>query len=149
MFGGRSGGIRETESLAFEMGECYLPPDSNAGEEEEKRIELELRERYFKLPPSKRVNYTKLGVISPFICPWKILLKDWTGGEGGSQSPENRFFVLRNKSILDTLQVMLHKTLIMSIGSLTNSFFLTNYFFFRIVLSKRKLFQLWKTMKTA
>lgn len=118
MFGGRSGGIRETESLAFEMGECYLPPDSNAGEEEEKRIESELRERYFKLPPSKRVNYTKLGVISPFICPWKILLKDWTGG---SQSHENRFFVLRNKSILDTLQVMLHKTLIMSIGSLLNN----------------------------
>lgn len=104
MFGGRSGGIRETESLAFEMGECYLPPDSNAGEEEEKRIESELRERYFRLPPSKRVNYIKLGIISPFICPWKMLLKDWRS----PQSSENDFFVLRNKNVLDTLQVIRH-----------------------------------------
>lgn len=103
MFGGRSGGIRETESLAFEMGECYLPPDSNAGKEEEKRIESELRQKYFRLPPSKRVNYVKLGIRSPFICPWKVLLKDWKS----TQSPENNFFVLRNKNVLDTLQVKL------------------------------------------
>lgn len=105
MFGGRSGGIRETESLAFEMGECYLPPDSNAGEKEEKRIEFEMKQRYFKLPPSKRVNYVKLGIKSPFICPWKVLLKDW----GSPQSPENAIFVLRNKNSLDTLQVKLYK----------------------------------------
>ncbi|XP_049873943.1 ribonucleases P/MRP protein subunit POP1 [Pectinophora gossypiella] len=98
MFGGRSGGLRETESLAFEMGECYMPPDSNAGREEEKRIESELRERYFKLPPSKRVNYTKLAVNSPFIPPWKVLLKDW------SNTTVEDFFILRNKKLLDTLQ---------------------------------------------
>lgn len=118
MFGGRSGGIRETESLAFEMGECYLPPDSNAGEEEEKRIESELKERYFRLPPSKRVNYIKLGILSPFICPWKMLLKDWRS----HQSLETDFFVLRSKSTLDILQVMLQKTFNhnVTLGSLLN-----------------------------
>lgn len=104
MFGARSGGIRETESIAFEMGECYLPPDSNAGEEEEKRIKSELKERYFRLPPSKRVNYIKMGIVSPFICPWNMLLKDWRS----TQNLKNQFFVLRNKNILDTMQVMLH-----------------------------------------
>lgn len=99
MFGGRSGGLRETKSLAFEMGECFLPPDSDAGKVEEKRTEVELREKYFKLPPSKRVNYAKLAINSPFVCPWEILLKDW------SSTPVDEFFVLRNRNNLSTLQV--------------------------------------------
>ncbi|XP_061715063.1 ribonucleases P/MRP protein subunit POP1 [Cydia pomonella] len=98
MFGARSGGLRETESLAFEMGEHHIPPDSEAGKAEEKRIEMELKERYFKLPPSKRVNYAKLGVNSPFICPWKMLLKDWTS------SSVDDFFILRDRKLLDQIQ---------------------------------------------
>lgn len=101
MFGARSGGLRETESLAFEMGECYLPPDSEAGREEENRIEKEMRDKYFRLPPSKRVNYMKLGVSTPFICSWKKLLSDW------SNSTVDSFFVLRDKSLLYNLQVNL------------------------------------------
>lgn len=99
MFGARSGGLRETESLAFEMGECYLPPDSNAGKDNEKRLELELRERHFRLPPSKRGNYTKIAINSPFICPWNVLLTDW----GDTQVHD--YFVLRNRTILSDLQV--------------------------------------------
>lgn len=99
MFGARSGGLRETESLAFEMGECYLPPDSEAGSQNEKRLELELKERYFKLPPSKRVNYVKLGINSPFLCPWRLLLKDWSDIE------VNKFYVLRDCRILEEIQV--------------------------------------------
>lgn len=98
MFGARSGGLREAESLAFESGECYLSPDSEAGKLEEKRIAMNLKERYFKLPPSKRVNFMKLGVIAPFECPWKILLKDW------SSSNIEELFVLRNKQMLGLLQ---------------------------------------------
>lgn len=101
MFGARSGGLRETENLAFEMGECDIPPDSEAGKEEQKRIESELREKYFKLPPSKRVNYLKLGINTPFICAWNILLKDW------SKISCNNFFVLRIKSHLDMIQVLI------------------------------------------
>ncbi|CAH2091046.1 unnamed protein product [Euphydryas editha] len=103
MFGARSGGLRETENLAFEMGECYLPPDSEAGKLEEKRIESELKDKYFKKPPSKRVNYIKLAVPSPFICPWNILLKDWGSNDGDKQ------FILRETSILHTLQDCLIK----------------------------------------
>lgn len=99
MFGARSGGLRETESLAFEMGECYLAPDSDAGKDNEKRIELELRERYFRLPPSKRVNYIKIAINSPFICPWNVLLTDW------SDKQVNKYFVLRDKTILNIIQV--------------------------------------------
>lgn len=100
MFGARSGGLRETENLAFEMGECYLPPDSEAGKLEEKRIESELKAKYFKRPPSKRVNYIKLGVPSPFICPWNILLKNWGCND-------DKLFILRERTILHTLQVNL------------------------------------------
>ncbi|KAM3966154.1 LOW QUALITY PROTEIN: POP1 ribonuclease P/MRP subunit [Aphomia sociella] len=102
MFGARSGSLRETESLAFEMGECYLPPDSDAGNEEEKRIHLELKNKYFNLPPSKRVNYIKLGINSPFICHWKMLLKDWCNIEK-SCLPDN-FFILRDRGLLMKFQ---------------------------------------------
>lgn len=98
MFGARSGGLRESESLAFEMGECYMPPDSKAGFNEEMRIEKELRDRYFKLPPSKRVNYIKLGIVSPFVCLWKILLSDWSG------RTIDDFYVLRDKRLLAKVQ---------------------------------------------
>lgn len=99
MFGARSGGLRETESIAFEMGECYLSPDSDAGKDNEKRIELELHNRYFSRPPSKRVNYTKIAINSPFICPWNTLLNDW------SDNQVRDYFVLRNKTILSDIQV--------------------------------------------
>ncbi|XP_075979234.1 POP1 ribonuclease P/MRP subunit [Anticarsia gemmatalis] len=98
MFGARSGALRETESLSFEMGECFLPPDSNAGNEHEKRIESELRDRYFRLPPSKRVNYIKLAISTPFRCPWQTLLNDW------SEDKVNDFFVLRDRTLLSNIQ---------------------------------------------
>ncbi|XP_050351530.1 ribonucleases P/MRP protein subunit POP1 [Nymphalis io] len=103
MFGARSGGLRETENLAFEMGQCYLPPDSEAGRLEEIRIESDLREKYFKRPPSKRVNFVKLAVPCPFLCPWKILLKDW------GNNVEDKMFVLRDKKMLNTLQDCINK----------------------------------------
>ncbi|KPJ07223.1 hypothetical protein RR48_07639 [Papilio machaon] len=103
MFGGRAGGLRETESIAFEMGENFLPPDSEAGSLEEKRIEQQLKERYFRRPPSKRVNYQKLGVNSPFICPWRILLSDWSGKN------VNDLYVMRDRKLLDLLQDCLTK----------------------------------------
>lgn len=99
MFGARTGGLRETESLAFETGSCYMPPDSEAGKQEELRVEEEMKERYFKLPPSKRVNYVKLGIKSPFICQWDMLLMDWGQHKGDG------FFVLRDKGLLNKVQV--------------------------------------------
>lgn len=101
MFGARAGGLRESESLTFEMGYCYLPPDSTAGEQEEQRLELELKDKYFKRPPSKRVNYIKLGINSPFKCQWTILLNDWCDDK------ITDYFILRDKNILMQLQVNL------------------------------------------
>ncbi|CAB3259993.1 unnamed protein product [Arctia plantaginis] len=98
MFGARSGGLREIENLSFEMGQYYLPPDSNAGKDNENRIQSDLRERYFKLPPSKRVNYTKIAINSPFICPWDMLLSDWT------DQRVKDFFVLRDWRLLEAIQ---------------------------------------------
>ncbi|KAJ0178221.1 hypothetical protein K1T71_006044 [Dendrolimus kikuchii] len=98
MFGARVGGLRETENLSFEMGQSYFPPDSEAGKLEMERKEAEFKDKYFKLPPSKRVNYLKLGINSPFACPWKVLLKDW------SDIPVDDFFVIRERNVLHILQ---------------------------------------------
>ncbi|XP_041987629.1 ribonucleases P/MRP protein subunit POP1 [Aricia agestis] len=98
MFGGRSGGLRETESLAFESGEVYMPPDSYSGTLEEKALETKLKDKYFRKPPSKRVNFIKLAQPSPFICPWKILIRDWSGVEN------DKFFVLRDRRLINELQ---------------------------------------------
>ncbi|XP_068618365.1 ribonucleases P/MRP protein subunit POP1 [Battus philenor] len=107
MFGGRPGGLRETENVAFETGECFLPPDSEAGKLEEKRIEQELKEKYFRRPPSKRVNFQKLAINSPFLCPWKILLSDW------STNIVNDFYILRNRKLLGMLQeCIVHKKMV-------------------------------------
>ena len=54
-----------------------------------------LKESYFKRPPNRRVNYTKLGITSPFSCEWGILSNEW-GLEG-------EFFTLRNNSLLRNL----------------------------------------------
>lgn len=99
MFGARAGGLRETEHLSIEMGEKYFSPDSESGKLEENRIALQLKEHYFKRPPSKRVNFMKLGISAPFLCPWIILLQDW------SNYTCKDFFVLRNKLMINELQV--------------------------------------------
>ena len=38
------------------------------------------------MPPNKRPNFAKLGVASPFTCPWSTLVKDWSvqDQQGGS-----------------------------------------------------------------
>ena len=50
-----------------------------AGKEAEISKALHLR-----MPPNKRPNFAKLGVASPFTCPWSTLVKDWSVQKGGS-----------------------------------------------------------------
>lgn len=59
--------------------------------------------RYFKLPPNKRPNYTKLSIVSPFKCPWSQLINDWTT----PSSPT--FFVLRDRIVLEKIAKILQK----------------------------------------
>lgn len=100
MWGARAGGLRESESMAFEMGRpCILTPDTEAGRREEERITEEHEKRYFRLPPNKRVNYNKMGIVSPFRLNWNLLLRDW-GGQG-------EYFVLKDKRVLNLIQDIL------------------------------------------
>lgn len=93
--GAKSGGWRELLMEENECGRDYFLPDSLGGISEDERIGKMLREKYFKLPPNKRQNYRKLGIASPFYCPFKQLNREWSGQES--------YFVLRNKEILNSL----------------------------------------------
>ncbi|XP_054013836.1 ribonucleases P/MRP protein subunit POP1 isoform X1 [Hylaeus anthracinus] len=99
----RVGALRESKSIAFEYGQMKSPdindPDTPAYTREALSTKLELKEKYLRYPPNRRVNFTKLGISSPFFCEWKILMKEWTNVED--------FFVLRNRTLLQSLQVNL------------------------------------------
>ncbi|XP_012149101.1 POP1 ribonuclease P/MRP subunit isoform X2 [Megachile rotundata] len=96
----RVGAFRESKSIAFEYGNIRSPdindPDTPAYAREALSTKLELREKYFRYPPNRRVNFVKLGISSPFFCEWKILMKEWTGTE--------EFSVLRNRHLLKLLR---------------------------------------------
>lgn len=51
-------------------------------------------------PPSKRVNYLKLGYFNAFYLPWHGVLK--LNSKQTNETPEcdEKFFILRNKKIL-------------------------------------------------
>lgn len=99
--GARAGGLREASQLLFENGICDFQPDTLAGKSESIRQEIILKDRYFKLPPKKRVNYRKLSINSPFICRWKELIINWNG----NKDIHDDYFVMRDKKILQELQV--------------------------------------------
>lgn len=96
----RVGAFRESKSIAFEYGNIRSPdindPDTPAYAREALSIKLELRDKYFRYPPNRRVNFVKLGISSPFFCEWKILMKEWSGTE--------EFSVLRNRHLLQLLK---------------------------------------------
>ncbi|XP_076634483.1 POP1 ribonuclease P/MRP subunit isoform X1 [Colletes latitarsis] len=96
----RVGALRESKSIAFEYGHMKSPdindPDTPAYTRETLITKQELKEKYFRYPPNRRVNFIKLGISSPFFCEWKILMKEWTDVED--------FFVLRNRTLLQSLQ---------------------------------------------
>lgn len=103
--GARVGGLRETNSLAREMGNILFSPDSKIGQEEEAFTKAKNLEKHFRLPPSKRPNFIKLGIVTPFHCPWKILLNDWNP----ERNHNSEFFVLRNLSKLNILKLACKK----------------------------------------
>ncbi|XP_022089198.1 ribonucleases P/MRP protein subunit POP1-like [Acanthaster planci] len=78
--GARVAGLRELRSCHLQQGVPFFPdvfPDTAAGEEWADKLEQELTKKFKSWPPAKRPNYGKLGVVSPFKCPWKKLLKEW------------------------------------------------------------------------
>lgn len=102
MWGARSGGLRETDSVIFESNQShFLFPDTQSGKNEENLIVRKLKDDFFKLPPNKRPNYNKFGISSPFNSNWQLLFKDW----GCDDTSASNFVVLRNKKLLRNLQV--------------------------------------------
>jgi len=78
--GAKAVGLREQQSLAFEAGELTFPqcsPDTPSGAEIDRSRAAELRSAYNRRPPAKRCNYNKMGVPTPFHCPWLELVREW------------------------------------------------------------------------
>ena len=67
--------------------------DTTWGQLESSQRSTEMREKYFRLPPDKRPNFSILGTMSPFTRNWNSLLgsSDW--------------FVLRDKLVLEKLRL--------------------------------------------
>ncbi|CAK9816947.1 Ribonucleases P/MRP protein subunit POP1 [Anthophora plagiata] len=96
----RVGALRESKSIAFEYENMQSPdvndPDTLIYTKEALSTKLELKEKYFRYPSNRRVNFTKFGISSPFFCEWRILMREWTETED--------FFVLRDRKLLKLLQ---------------------------------------------
>ncbi|XP_070074966.1 ribonucleases P/MRP protein subunit POP1 isoform X2 [Drosophila takahashii] len=99
MWGARPGGLRELDSVAREAGAELHLPDTIAGIQQAAASAEELRAAYFRMPPNKRSNYRKLAVVSPFIAPWKCLLRDW----GATPATGSSFYVLRHRQQLEEI----------------------------------------------
>lgn len=59
----------------------------------------------FRLPPDKRPNYIKLGVVSPFFHHWQRLLQDWHPAH-----EEQDMYVIRNRNQLEYLRSTLTRS---------------------------------------
>ncbi|XP_049958861.1 ribonucleases P/MRP protein subunit POP1 [Schistocerca serialis cubense] len=114
--GARVGGLREATALSFEglkdFGTAFLPPDTKSGALEDTTVEKHLQDIHFRLPPDKRPNFATLGIVSPFKCPWNLLINEWSD-ENFDEHDKNylnqmSFYVLRDRKKLDELECELH-----------------------------------------
>ncbi len=83
-------------------------PDTEAGQQEAQRTADLLQEKHDKKPPSKKVNYSKYGVASPFHLQWNTLQMNWQCSSYEDftttrNSLTSTFCVLRNRKMLDKL----------------------------------------------
>lgn len=104
MRGARAGGLRENASIDFEMGlPNFLAPDTSAGIQEENDTTTICKENYFKLPPNKRINYSKYSIVNPFNYNWNLLVSEWLGEK------VEQIRVLRDRNMLNEIREMLIK----------------------------------------
>lgn len=113
-------GLQELRHISFERHELIFPddyPDTCAGAEMNLSEYVKANEKYGKIPPAKRINYTKLKVKAPFHYPWKELIDGWkkTDDSVGNAITEcatpgtENLYCLRNKSLLQSLQMLMNK----------------------------------------
>uniref|UniRef100_A0A8C0EZF0 POP1 homolog, ribonuclease P/MRP subunit n=1 Tax=Bubo bubo TaxID=30461 RepID=A0A8C0EZF0_BUBBB len=80
--GVRVGGLQEALKHSEYQRTPHTPndfPDCQAGMQFAKELEASLLEKFKRRPPAKRANYVKMGTLSPFVCPWGQLTKNWEG----------------------------------------------------------------------
>ncbi|KFP45232.1 Ribonucleases P/MRP protein subunit POP1, partial [Chlamydotis macqueenii] len=82
--GVRVGGLQEALKHSEYQRIPHTPndfPDCQAKKRMQfaKELETSLLEKFKRRPPAKRANYVKLGTLSPFLCPWGQLTKNWEG----------------------------------------------------------------------
>lgn len=112
--GARAGGMRETraslmESCSYPVDLADLQPDSSAGKIDSSEKSQKLKRDYFKMPPQKRPNFLRLGIASPFLCPWESLFRNRRQDSESRLQGNHQFFVLRDKKKLVWLNEMLSK----------------------------------------
>ena len=111
--GARSIGLKELEHMNFETQQLSFPAlfsDTNAGKEYHLNEFSNLYSKYQRMPPSKRCNFIKYNVPSPFHFPFQELCNWWVKSysDEHKQTFENAsYFVLRNPKILKELKYKL------------------------------------------
>lgn len=99
--GARAIAQTELNYLLFESGNLQFPfeyCDTIAAKTEDDKTKNDLFNKYISKPPSKRVNYLKHGIFSPFYCPFETIVNI-----NHDSSNEREFFVLRNRHLLNKL----------------------------------------------
>ena len=112
--GARAIGLKELRHLTFETGQLLYPdhfPDTPPGEEMNLSMYKERFGKYCRMPPAKRCNYIKMGVVAPFHFPWKELVGHWVkqvssnATEMLTDTNQNcGFFCVRDRKYLSELQ---------------------------------------------
>ncbi|RMZ95978.1 ribonucleases P MRP subunit POP1 [Brachionus plicatilis] len=75
--------------------------DTKSSQIENESLKENLYQKFKSRPPSKRVNFLKNGIVSPFYLPCKSILELNSGSELNSE--KRQFFILRDKKILSNL----------------------------------------------
>lgn len=104
--GARALGQNEMDYLLFESGNLKFPNeflDTHSCQIQSDQLKHELFKKFLARPPSKRINYLKVGFLSPFYFPIKSLISIYKFEENSMLDSSTPFFINRNKQFLNSL----------------------------------------------
>ncbi|EDV23387.1 uncharacterized protein TRIADDRAFT_57961 [Trichoplax adhaerens] len=118
--GARAIGLQESAKQYLEQGIPIFPsdyPDTAAGCINAVATHQKLTSDYYLRPPAKRINYSKIGILSPFLNRWDELIEYWRkflqvteSFKTGEKIHETRtYYVIRCRKELSTLNQLLLK----------------------------------------
>jgi len=76
--------------------------DTLAGKNENETLKEKLFKKYLSRPPSKRVNFLKHGIFSPFSGPFQSILKLHS-----TDIHDTNFYILRNRQLLNKISSLI------------------------------------------